>query len=372
MEMTFSLSGTLRGFIFNPHKPEGLEFRPTDNNFIFRLSPIKPEQDGSGSDGILYDVSKKYDVSENIYSFFYSLSNRVYKLMEESPINLPHYSKGDKVIDECGNIKEGYGLLFHNLPAPIRDLCDQSKSEMQPQFYRFIRLLFWSQNVDIDENPFVEKPTLYYRLCDQTYCRIVPRHRNPEMVNRAPFGVVWDADEEEIIQNLWQTKLPAPLWHELLQEAITIKDSAPRAALLTVASALEAGVKQHISMLLPHSSWLMENMPSPQIHKMLRDFIPTLCSDFVKYEVKFDKLKDAFRDCQYLMEDRNKLAHTGHLPDRANVEEYILVVKDLLYILDYIRGNKWAKENLWKYRDRFEATNRRKNKWITTLTIVED
>lgn len=41
-------------------------------------------------------------------------------------------------------------------------------------------------------------------------------------------------------------------------------------------SALETGIKTHISKLSPDTEWLLENLPSPPIDKIFKNYIPLL------------------------------------------------------------------------------------------------
>ncbi len=55
-------------------------------------------------------------------------------------------------------------------------------------------------------------------------------------------------------------------------------------------------------------------------------------------------MKPFIKKAQELTEVRNKVAHTGKIPENAGPIYYNLVlVSDLLYLLDVLSGHEWAK-----------------------------
>jgi hypothetical protein len=82
---------------------------------------------------------------------------------------------------------------------------------------------------------------------------------------RSPAGISWQDEYEQEFGALWrQDKVEEPLAHELLREAKAALGGSPRGALLMAATALETGVKTHLSRLVPDASWLLSEMPSPR------------------------------------------------------------------------------------------------------------
>jgi hypothetical protein len=137
-----------------------------------------------------------------------------------------------------------------------------------------------------------------------------------------------------------------PLGHELLREAkAAMRNGSPRSGLLLAATALEAGVKTHAAKLVPDADWLLAEMPSPPIHKMLRHYLPNLHASRGTGLAEWAKLKPLFKDAEKLAKYRNDLAHAGDMP--ANVitalPELMNSVSDLLYVLDALEGHQWAK-----------------------------
>ncbi|HHE9409934.1 TPA: hypothetical protein ACPGZZ_000807 [Haemophilus influenzae] len=80
-------------------------------------------------------------------------------------------------------------------------------------------------------------------------------------------------------------------------------------------SALETGIKTHISKLSPDTEWLLENLPSPPIDKIFKNYIPLLyekCGRAIEFQKELKSLTKQIKD---IIEVRNKIAHTGKLPE---------------------------------------------------------
>lgn len=55
-------------------------------------------------------------------------------------------------------------------------------------------------------------------------------------------------------------------------------------------------------------------------------------------------VKPFIKKVQKLIELRNKVAHTGKIPeDAAPIHDNLELVSDLLYLLDVLAGHDWAK-----------------------------
>lgn len=136
-----------------------------------------------------------------------------------------------------------------------------------------------------------------------------------------------------------------PLGHELFREAWTQLNSTPRSALAIGISALEAGLKELISELVPDAEWLVKNLPSPPVTQILREYLPSLpikAQINVKTLAPPDQLINIVKNGVTL---RNSLVH-GNLQgvEVASVKKLLQAVQDLLWLFDFYRGREWAIE----------------------------
>jgi hypothetical protein len=106
-------------------------------------------------------------------------------------------------------------------------------------------------------------------------------------------------------------------------------------------AAIEVGFKQVAAKLAPQSTWLLNNMQSPSIDRMIAKWLPQLLAD--------KELRAALPNIRLLkslikaIELRNKLVHAGgRTPDVEEVESFLQDANDLLHLFDVYAGCDWA------------------------------
>ncbi|MFN3546595.1 MAG: hypothetical protein ACK4U0_03810 [Mesorhizobium sp.] len=366
----FLLSGELHDVIFNPAREEGLHFHPTGTSTSLKLRLKEPEHDSFGHrKGIECVVTDSLKVKPEQVDFARAFIARKYILLPDAPIKLLYHSQGIEQIDECGNIRKGYGLPFHNLPIEIQKICDEVYDKLISFAVRFLHLIRWSQNIDAPHKLFDHLPSLYWRVEPGSYY-IVPSKSN-ELDGRSPVGIQWDDTDRDILYALFSKDAVEPLGHELLREAISLISSSPRTALLGLSLALEAGVKQHLSRKVPQAAWLLEKMPSPPIDKIVRTYLRELHNFATSPQLNWDALKPLFKTCKELSEDRNIVAHQGCMPERANLFVYATAVSDLLYIIDFLDGEIWATDHVEQNRSALGWHSPRRSKIYFSIKSID-
>jgi len=112
---------------------------------------------------------------------------------------------------------------------------------------------------------------------------------------------------------------------------------------VTAVAAAETGVKECIASLVPGAGWLVGELPSPPIVKILREYIKQLPA-----KCKIDGAvrrppKDLITKVNKAVEKRNKLVHGNQVEiEFGELRELLAAVSDLLYLLDYYNGHEWA------------------------------
>ena len=345
----FLLTGNLSGFFFNPHRRDGLTFTSgPPKPLLLTVRPENPEKDDSGlMFGLRYRVVTTRTVAPEIRTFVKQLINRRFHLVLDSSIKLPLVKNNQVRIDAEGNVAEGFSVPFELYPADLQTLCDDVSRELSDGVLRFFKLLRWQQEIDAPHDVFGDfKPALYWKVSGETYSIVGFRRQGGNTI-RSPAGITWTDEDERDFTALWvDPSAEEPLAHELLREAKAALTASPRSALLMTATALETGVKTHIAKLVPDARWLLSEMPSPPIHKMLRKYLPELHQKRGTALANWAKLKPLFKDAENLAEHRNDLTHTGDMPGEvhAALPKLINSVSDLLYILDVLEGRDWAKQ----------------------------
>jgi hypothetical protein len=138
-----------------------------------------------------------------------------------------------------------------------------------------------------------------------------------------------------------------PLGHELFREAWDQRLQNPRSALIIGYAAAEVGFKECAAFLIPHAAWLVENLPTPPLDKVLIQYVPNLpvkltingSNPFVPKQI-IARIREA-------MESRNKTAHTkGKRLSPDSLEGILRAIRDLLWLFDYHCGHAWALNNI--------------------------
>lgn len=349
-QLHFVMIASLRGFIFNPERPNGLAFSaPEPAPVNLTLKPKRADDDGSG---LWHGLECRSYVSKAVchaqFRFAEQLIAGRFELYSGAPIRLPHIEHGEEAIDASGNVRKGFMVPFELYPPDLQLLCDSVRTELRSGIERLIKLLRWQQEIDGPHSVFEYDPSLYWRVEDtgKEYRTIPERRHGGE--GRSPAGIQWDEVDQLEFAALWATNANEPLGHELLREAGAVLDGSPRSALLMAASAVEAGVKAHIGRIAPDTEWLLSELPSPPTHRLLRRYIPLVHRRQGNELKDWSTLKPLFNAMEQLAQHRNDLTHTGAVSDEATQElpGLLNAASDMLYILDVLEGHEWAKGNV--------------------------
>lgn len=138
-----------------------------------------------------------------------------------------------------------------------------------------------------------------------------------------------------------------PLAHQLLREAWSQKIGSPHNSLVFAITAAEAGFKQSVSKLVPEARWLVENLQTPSLSRMLTEYLPLLPVRLRLEKKTLAPPNELLHEIRTGNDLRNKVAHQGHVIIAAEKLDRILrAVSDLLWILDFYQGHEWAIHNV--------------------------
>jgi hypothetical protein len=136
-----------------------------------------------------------------------------------------------------------------------------------------------------------------------------------------------------------------PIGHALFREAWHQRSQNPRSALVIGIAAAEVGFKECITQLSPETRWLIENIQTPPIDKMLSRYWPELPKMPLINKRKLKIPKPLLKSLKEAIEERNKIVHRGALRSkRPDVERLLKSIRELLLIFDCARGHFWASE----------------------------
>lgn len=302
---------------------------PDDQEISFWMRTFPPEK-GIRPQLCCSAVARR-SVNDKLNEHFLKFSKRVLPLDSSSKITLPH----DDQIDKDGNISEKYAINLDLFPNNFQDIHREMHSRLHDLVKSYIKTLRWVQKASGKQAPlaFVS----YEYSFDRQDWHSMPDNFTVSIQSSKHI----ELRALDPVTDLWTRREFEPLAHELLREAFDVLRFNPRSALLIGSTALETGLKHFIDFLLPNASVLLEKMPSPPPLTMIRDVIPALQKQLDKPVLSLQK--DELDLLQKWNTVRNKVAHgIPQEVDSTNLEEFLIFVQKLLYLLDQLRGYAWA------------------------------
>lgn len=339
----FQIDSEVKGAIFNPARPDGINFTVANpHKLTFSLKPKHSDSDGFGRSGLIYKVRCELPATPEIASFIRTLIDGRLDPNRQLAIELPLVIDNETLIEQDGTIAPGFLVPKELLPTEAQTLLEEAEIILVTARDRFLTLLRWSQGAEAADK-LVDSSNLYWRVDPGLYYSVPQNLSAPRSARALRRGFQWGQDYETAMTQLWPRDVQESLAHEMIREAQTLVQQSPRSALLIAASAAEAGVKQHLSKVAPHAAWLLENSPSPPVFKMLRDYLPAVNTAAGRNVGFWEALKPTLKAIEILFQTRNTLAHTGLMPTDVDVQAAVDTVRDLLYVLDVVEGESWAK-----------------------------
>jgi hypothetical protein len=231
-------------------------------------------------------------------------------------------------------------------PEDVLSYCAEVARELSNDCRRVVELVRWRWRSDSPHSPYVHVAAEFSADGERWLALPARLHMHATL----GFGLVLNETAQRSVQKLIEAAASEPLAHQLLREAKDVAGGNPRSALVVAVAAVESGFKHLVADLVPDAGWLAENVPSPPVVKMLKEFLPLLpvrlqLNDTVLAPPKYVRtlLTEA-------VEDRNRVMHTGRGqtgPDvHDQLHETLTAIQDTLYLFDYYAGHAWALEEL--------------------------
>jgi hypothetical protein len=212
---------------------------------------------------------------------------------------------------------------------------------------RALRLIRWRRGSSGHYNPIHRRLAFEWSFDGESW-KGVAQDITVEMVCGIPYSQ-WSDKLSKSVQKALDDGWREPLAHELLREASLKSEENPRSSVVLAVAAAEIGLKQCVAKLLPEAKWLVEEVQSPPLVKMLKEFLPRLP---VRGRLKGRPPSIPPAILEHLQKAvmlRNELVHRGieslQLKD-STVREILGAVHDLLYLLDLYCGIEWAIHNV--------------------------
>jgi len=226
-------------------------------------------------------------------------------------------------------------------PSNLSDACEgrisQIEKDISEQADVFISNLRWRLNLSGPGKTFV--------------CSKLIWSENGETWSSVPRKLVAFPDiqrdlisaniTKEIASVAINLERKEPIAQVLIRDAWTLHLRDHRGALMHAVTALEVGVKSCIARLVPDAAFLVQELPSPPVLLLLQEYLPELFQKRTNATLTLPS--QIIEKIKRIVHQRNLLVHRGICTVPAEVvRDYIEAIHDVLYLLDYASGDKWA------------------------------
>jgi hypothetical protein len=228
---------------------------------------------------------------------------------------------------------------MESAPNELLDFFQPITTELLAAASRVVQTMRWVLNLTSSGRP-VSAPHFSWSYDAQEWWP-VSAHDSP--INPLGEGdVVILSSTTGVVQAvLGREGFGEPLGRQLLYEAVDLLEANPRAALVLAIVAAEVGLKDFAGGGAPERTWLLSEVATPPIVKMIREYLPIL-TDTRTHDGRVMP-KAMTSTLQRGVERRNEIVHRGlDAPDEEDLRELIETVNDFLYALDWLAGHKWA------------------------------
>lgn len=303
----------------------------------------------------------RYLIDENSYGVNYEIKDARVEISPELAV----------IFNICGDEYEGKEHGFLCLSVVLRDsngpLIDLYKKQnnysaeeqkqlneialkksnfLQKEADRVVKVFRWLVDLPFNIDKRGKNVELHWSY-NKSRWEKVPQNVEPSYSIIGLYGgSATDVVNNELIKSIIAANInqEEPLAHDILLEAFTLMNNGNlRAAYVLGYSALEVGVKHYIQKKAPMTSWLIDNMPSPDMSRICLKYLPTIDSGIDISNSPEKKLIELH------MQGRNKLIHSGTFNENfISVNQKLNAVKAMLHRLDYSMGLVPAKVHLDK------------------------
>jgi hypothetical protein len=331
---------TARGVRLNPaHVPAVFKVRRTHEVEVTLRLPDEEEQEiGHKLENALCEGQMNFEPNDKIVGALRALAEH---RVPTGGKPRSEWSNDWTFIDEAGNLRDNHIAPWEVLPQSLQSYLTQSWSEVDDAIRASVGALRWRLADKGLHQPFSGRGSFFsfdganwMRAPMQVFVSLseVGDLRITDGVAR-DVQVLLDEGENE------------PLAHALWREGWEQRHANRRSALLLGISAVEVGVKQFISSRVPDADWMLEEAPTPPITRMLAEYLPKLPAQD-QWPIRIPP-PELLKTIKKGVDLRNKVAHTGRSTySYETLEEVLLAVRDVLWLLDSNTGRSWADSHM--------------------------
>jgi hypothetical protein len=329
-QVIFAIEYRVRGMLFPQSEPLVIDVRsPQPARFLFSRNSMagRPAPDGE----FFLDVLTRRKPKQAILSFLQELRSS-----KKMPVRPPF----EFLADPRGKIRGLHHVERTGGPEAYEDFASGLQRDLYAAASRILSITRWRIDAAGPHQPIVEMCSGFFSFGSPVFNEL-PLPENILFEFERDLRVT-DEQKADIIR-YFENEIDEPLAHRLFREAWTARISSPRSAIMTGVAALEVRIKEAIAELVPGATWLVTNLPSPNVVKILTEGIQGLPAKnsiagrvLPPPEAVLALLKNA-------VTLRNSLAHVGKGGiRRSDTQDMLAAIRDTLSLLDYYCGHEWA------------------------------
>lgn len=224
-----------------------------------------------------------------------------------------------------------------NFPEPFVKFCQQSELEADDLTKDTWSLFRWKFNLPNPHHAF-HKIDKMWSFADEKWKK---QPTKDSLISEMLNSYRITQEDCDLIARDLKKGVREPLAHQLFREAWTSRFQNRNSSMVIGVAALETSVKSYIAHRIPDASWLVKELQSPPVIKIIREYLPNLI-----------ELKDLFisqpiiKELEKAVQIRNNIVHgkTNEF-DLVRLSNILVYIKEVIYLLDYHSGHEWAKQH---------------------------
>jgi hypothetical protein len=277
----------------------------------------------------------EFDPSDKIAAAFKALDER--RLPKDSPPR-GAWPRDFDYISKDLQIESGYIAPASILSKSIQDFISQTRADLRQATRVVFENVRWRLSFHGPHDP-VQFGIAYWSLDGERWEHLPTTTYLSISDSLMPRIDSRRGDIQELVDAETREPLAHTLWHEASQQ----RGTNPRSAILIGIAALEVGIKHYATLRIPDAKWLINEVQSPPIHRMLTEFLPKLPPLNGKSFEAPNKL--TLETIRKGVNIRNEVTHKGVKGLKSDtVNEVLSTVRSLLWKLDAAGGVEWAEE----------------------------
>lgn len=318
-------------------QPIVFNFKSSHNIVVKIKYPTKDEYPSNNDKTVFCVATLQQDTKPEFIKMFESILNN--RLPEGSTI--PDKSSHHReYINEDGFIDSKFAIPSELLPMPFQEYSKTIFNELGNYIKQTILTIRWRYNIpEQSHNPFASLKQEW--SFDGQQWQTMPYSWHVSMNHFSYLNQSVILHEE--VKNLVNEGINEPLAHELFREAWKQIHINPRSSLIVGIASAETGFKNLVSELVPNAKWLISEIQSPPLKRMIKEYLPLLPikNKIGSRNILFPEKLVGVLDKG--VSQRNNIVHGKNSKiEIGNLVILLNTIQDFLWALDYYRGNTWA------------------------------